>query len=285
MTTLEFQALGTSWWIDTEQPLHDHTAASVHTRVAEFDQTYSRFRADSLVSQVNRTAGQYRFPTDAGPLFQFYRQLYDATTGAVTPLVGRALEHLGYDPDYTLQRRPGKETVPRWDDVLHVDGHTITVTQPLLLDLGAAGKGHLVDNIAAILRADGISGFLVDASGDLRHSGTRPCQIALEHPTDPTQAIGTVALSNNAVAASTSQRRRWGPDLHHIIDPTTSEPTTDIVAAWAIAGTTMTADGLSTALFFTPPHQLAQHFNFQWVRALRNGTIQHSANFTGNLFS
>lgn len=284
MTILEFDALGTAWWIDSATRLPDRVVAEIRDRVEGFDRTYSRFRHDSLVAAVSRTQGVHEFPPEAAGLFALYRQLYDSTGGSVTPLIGCALEHLGYDPAYRLRRRPGSVAVPRWEGVLDVEGSTITTTEPLLLDFGAAGKGLLVDELAALLHTAGMHDFLIDGSGDLRHSGRRPCVIALQDPVDPTRAIGTTALRDNAVAASSAQRRRWGPDLHHIVDPATGESTTAVIATWAIADTGMLADGLSTALFFAPPAALSRTFAFQWVRILASGQVEHSADFAGDVF-
>lgn len=148
MASHRFDAIGTSWTIRTEESLPSSTIARLHARAEQFDATYSRFRPDSLVSQVAERPGSYRFPADAPPLFDLYRTLYRATGGTVSPLVGRALEHLGYDADYSLRRRAGNATVPAWDETLVVDGALVTATQPVMLDVGAAGKGYLVDLLA-----------------------------------------------------------------------------------------------------------------------------------------
>jgi thiamine biosynthesis lipoprotein len=73
-------------------------------RVKCFDITYSRFRLDSLVTKVATApkGGCFRFPDDAGPLFDLYDLLHAATRGAVDPLIGRDLELLGYDRIYSL---------------------------------------------------------------------------------------------------------------------------------------------------------------------------------------
>ena len=73
----------------------------IAARVEAFDRTYSRFRDDSLVSAIARTPGTYPFPDDAPELFELYRRLYEATDAAVSPLVGRTLETLGYDRGYS----------------------------------------------------------------------------------------------------------------------------------------------------------------------------------------
>ncbi|NKY07993.1 FAD:protein FMN transferase, partial [Cellulomonas hominis] len=101
-----FQAIGTGWQLDTPEPLPADVLAAVHDRIARFDQDWSRFRADSWVAEVARGgAGTYRLPADAGPLLDAYDVADRCTGGAVNPLVGRALEDLGYDAGYSLRPR------------------------------------------------------------------------------------------------------------------------------------------------------------------------------------
>ncbi len=284
MADHHFEAIGTLWRIHTESPLDRSTVDRLESRALEFDLTYSRFRSDTLVRQAAEHPGSYRFPDDAEPLFSLYRKLYDVTDGAVSPLVGAILEHLGYDQDYSLRRRPGGTTVPDWDDVLRVDGTLLTTTEPIVLDVGAAGKGYLIDLLADILRQGGVRDYLIDGSGDLIHRGTAACRIGLESPLDPTMVIGVADLRNAALCASATNRRAWGDGLHHIIDPATAEPATGVLASWVVADSALLADALATALFLVDPAVLAAHFTFSYVRMLAAGGVEYSINFPGELF-
>ena len=164
----KFEAIGTEWWIGIYQPVEDTLLADISAvigaRIQVFDKTYSRFKSDSLVSQIARKAGSYVFPEDSIELFAFYRRLYDATDGLVTPLIGQVLADAGYDAEYSM-RPKAITTPPEWDAVMHFAGTTLTVQQPVLLDFGAAGKGYLVDIVSDILRQHGIARFCVDAGG------------------------------------------------------------------------------------------------------------------------
>ena len=97
-----FEAIGAPWRITTPDSLGEDTVSAILARIEDFDHTYSRFRADSLVTKISREAGRWTLPADAAPLLSTYRALYEGTSGAVTPLVGARLENLGYDADYSL---------------------------------------------------------------------------------------------------------------------------------------------------------------------------------------
>ena len=280
---LEFDAIGAPWQIDTAEPLAPDVESSIRGRIDTFDRTYSRFRDDSLVSRIATTPGRYPFPADAGELFALYRSLYEATDGAMSPLVGAALESLGYDRTYSLQPSAVPAAVPAWNDSFSWDGQHLDTVRPVTIDVGAAGKGYLVDIVAGELRAAGITEYVVDASGDLVHAGAGGLRVGLEHPLDTSKAIGIVTITDGALCGSASNRRAWG-DQHHVIDALTGLPTRSVIATWAIAPTALLADGLATALFFAAPDRLAAIAPFDFVRMYSNGRVETSPGFTGELF-
>jgi FAD:protein FMN transferase len=292
--SFRFEAIGTPWEIETHEPLDDFLRERILERVQQFDITYSRFRPDSLVSRVAAApdGGRFDFPEDALGLFDLYDRLHAATGGAVDPLVGRDLELLGYDPAYSLTPAPdrvrsearagGRATWSR--DVVR-DGTTLVTQRALVIDVGAVGKGTLVDIVSEILRDAGFSGFVVDASGDMRHSGASSIRVGLEHPLDPRRVIGVTDLRNRALCASAVTRRAWGEGLHHVLDARTGVPVRDVVATWVVAEEAATADGLATALFFTGAELLAEAFSFSYVRMFTDGRAETSHDFDGELFS
>jgi len=282
---LAFEAIGTPWQIETEAPLPASVSAAVADRIEAFDSTWSRFRDDSLVARIAASGGTWRFPAEAGPLFDVYRALYEATDGAVSPLVGRSLERLGYDSAYSLRPTGAAAPAPAWDDAFAWDGETLTTHAPVVLDVGAAGKGYLVDLVSGILREAGLTEFVVDASGDIVHAGTGVTRVGLEHPLDPSKAIGIARLANGSLCASASNRRAWGNGLHHVVDATTGLPTSSVIATWVMAPTALVADGLATGLFFADAASFAALGRFNWVRMFSTGRVERSADFDGELFA
>ena len=283
---MEFDAIGTHWSIETSTPLSEALQKSIWTRIQQFDKTYSRFRNDSLVADMTTSSGTYKFPNDSKELVAFYKKMYKATHGAVTPLVGQTLNELGYDKTYSFkQAERGTTQVPNWDDVMIWKDETVTTEQPLILDFGAAGKGFLVDTIGELLERSGVKEYVIDASGDIRHRSVKQQVIGLEDPHDPSRVIGTVMLKNASLCASATNRRRWGDDIHHVIDGRTATPTEDIIATWVIADTTLAADGIATALFFSSPQSLHSLGSFQFVRMYTDGKVEHSHDFVGELFT
>jgi thiamine biosynthesis lipoprotein len=278
----QFEAIGTQWSIETERPLDSVTKEKISRKIEAFDRAYSRFRDDSLVMKIAEKPGEYIFPDDSSELVKLYRALYDATDGAVSPLVGDTLSSLGYDKDYSLHGGAPKP-VPEWDDVMQWDGPRVVTSQPVIIDFGAVGKGYLVDKVADVLESEGIADYVIDASGDIRTRGQKQV-VGLENPFDTTMVIGAVELQHASLCGSATNRRSWGNGLHHVIDGRTGEPTQTIVATWVVADSTALADGLATALFFADAAQLQTVGDFEFVRLYHDGHIEHSAGFVGELF-
>jgi thiamine biosynthesis lipoprotein len=283
-SAFSFDGIGTSWEVSTPGTLDGVQRRKLLAVVEEYDAAWSRFRTDSTVAQAARQPGSYVMPDGAGALGRLYRSLYRITDGAMTPLVGGSLEQLGYDPAYSLRPRGIPLAAPRWEDVLDWQDAVLTTTAPVVLDVGAAGKGQLADLLAAELRAQGVGEHFIDASGDLLNSGPVPVSVGLEHPYDPGRAIGTISLGAGALCASAANRRAWGDGLHHVLDGTTGRPVSTVVATWALAGNAMTADALATALFFVSGEALQQDFDFSWLTVFSDGSAAYSAGFEGALF-
>lgn len=278
----EFDAIGTRWRIHTDANLPEPAQTAVLGLIDDFDRDWSRFRDDSLVSALARGAGVVTAPPDTKAMLDAYADLAEATRGAVNPLVGGSLERRGYDAHYGFIDR-GAEPAPDWRDVLAWTGDALALTVPATLDVGALGKGRLVDRVTALV-AQWVEGpVVVDAGGDLALRGTAE-PIALEHPFDTTRAIGIWHVEDAALCASAIGRRAWGDGLHHVLDARTGEPVRTIAATWARADDAMTADAIATALFFDGGPEIAAAWDVAWVRMTTDGAVEWSPACDAELF-
>lgn len=283
--TLSFEAIGTVWDI----AFYGHAPSAqitqeIRDRTNLFDATYSRFRADSFVCKIARAPGLYPLPEDAWPMLDFYKRLYKLTQGAMTPLIGSVLSDAGYDESYSLQPKQLRMP-PSWESALTYTASAITIKKPTLLDFGAAGKGYLVDIISDLLVDAGHEPFVINAGGDiLAHNLAAPLRIGLEHPDDPSKAIGVASLSAQSICGSAGNRRKWA-GFTHIIDPRTLQSPTHIAAVWVVAGSTMLADGLATALYFAEPGTLAGEYTFEYAILHHDYSLEKSAGFPAKFFT
>jgi thiamine biosynthesis lipoprotein len=280
-----FEAIGTRWRIDTAAELEPGVRAAVTELTEGYDALYSRFRADSAVARLAAGGGRLELPAHGADLGRLYSALYRLTGGSMSPLVGSVLEHQGYDARYSFVPKGPPAPARPWDAALQWEGPVVTARGPVVLDVGAAGKGQLVDLVGGLLAEAGHTEYLVDASGDMLHSGPVPVTVGLEHPYDPTRAIGTVQLLGRALCASASNRRVWADGLHHVVDARTGRSVATVVATWVLAADTMTADALATALFFAEPEVLSAEFAFDFVQVFSDGHARFSPTLNGALFT
>jgi FAD:protein FMN transferase len=202
------------------------------------DLACSRFRTDSELSLL---AGRSGTVTVSPLLADLVTTALDAarqTGGLVSPTLGGALCDLGYDRDWSQMgstARPVRWAVhraPRWDEVL-LEGTALTVPPGVLLDLGSTAKAWTADNAARTV-ADRLGvGVLVGLGGDLATAGPGPSGgwrvLVRDREDDPYIVVSLPAGA--AIATSSTRSRRWrsgGRELHHVIDPATSQPVAEV---------------------------------------------------------
>ncbi|MGO3088828.1 MAG: FAD:protein FMN transferase [Galactobacter sp.] len=275
-----FDAIGTRWNIHTPEPLPQAHRAAVSAVIEDYDKTFSRFRPDSKVSQMAWDAGSWELPAYASDLLGLYKLVSAVTEGAVNPLVGASLTHLGYGPDVTLEALPGTLPAPAFKDVCEINGRVLSTSEPIALDVGALGKGQLADLVLTCLKDAGYGDVAVDAGGDVACTGSAR-RLGVEDPADPTRVLAAVTLTDGALCGSSTRRRAWQraggtEDLHHVLDARTGRPVRGVTAAYASAPDAMTADAATTALFFASPNTVSDALGVEALVLYDDGTAAWS---------
>lgn len=283
-----YESMGTTWkvsiWDVIDAAVLKDIGASIRAQSQAFDETYSRFKKSSLIWSLAKKSGVVEVPHDLISMLRLYEQLFDATDGACTPLLGFALSDLGYDSEYSLQEQVTIRPVPNFHDALTiVDDTHLDLHQSVLLDLGALGKGFFVDKLSIFLTKKGIRRFLVNGSGDIYYHGKETIRAGLEDPEDEAKAIGVLPMQTGALCASAGNRRAWGKHTH-ILNPKTLESPKDILAVWVLAENAALADGLATCLFFVAPESLREQFSFEYCILNRERRVKKSEGFAAELF-
>ena len=263
--TASFTALGTTAEITTLDAASLSDAIDVLERELDaIDRACSRFRADSEVSRLAGSGGQWM------PASRLLRQALAAgvdaaaaTGGAVDPTVGASMRALGWDADFRVvvsRREPTRiELVPAADwQRIEIDDERGRVRVPagVLVDLGATAKALAADRAAAAaFRATG-SSVLVNLGGDIAVAGPAPAGgwpiLVTDDHRAPSLADGqTVAIAAGGLATSSTTVRRWRTTdgiAHHILDPRTGRPAAEVWRTVSVAASTCVgANTASTA--------------------------------------
>lgn len=237
LTSAQFPAMGTTTVVVVDEPGALPAALAVVRRVIHaIDRTCSRFRSDSELSVVNRTAGSGA--RTVSPLLDravaAALEAARASAGLVDPTVGRLMERIGYSVTFGEVPRDGPAIelevcpAPGWSQVSHGDGW-VELPEGVALDLGAVGKAWAADQAAAAASRRTGSGVMVGCGGDVAVAGRGPAGGWAVRVSEGGEDLAwqDVMLHDGGLATSGTRSRAWrrgGRTLHHILDPSTGRP-------------------------------------------------------------
>jgi thiamine biosynthesis lipoprotein len=229
----------------------------------EVERCCTRFDPQSELRQLTTQVG---VPVPVSALLyqavQFAVAVAKESGGAFDPTIGYAMETQGFNREYRTAQIVRSRLQPvgsvSYRDVDLDPAHqTITLSRPLVLDLGAVAKGLAIDMAARELTP--IENYAIDAGGDVYVAGRNPdgapwC-IGIRHPRRDEELIDSIRVSNVAVCTSGDYERRSSPDKggHHLLDPRTGASATAIASVTVVAPTAIVADALATAAFVLGP--------------------------------
>lgn len=231
-----FHAMGTTIVLVTREEVTAAAYRVARDLFAEWEQTLSRFRAESELSRLNMAAG---FRRAVSPLLlKTLVAALDAaraTRGVYDPTVQQRMVEIGYDRSFdelAPQLPPSVYVQPAatggWRQIeVDESRHMVRLPAGVGLDFGGIGKGLAVDAALDALEQRGLTPALLNAGGDLAARGlpTGAANWAITVPgKDEAWVIG---LEHGAIATSGVGRRRWMQGeraRHHLIDPRTGEP-------------------------------------------------------------
>ncbi len=138
---------------------------------------------------------------------------------------------------------------------LQISGRRISLArQGMGLTLDGMAKGYIVDQAAAVLKAQGLDHFLINAGGDIRVGGEKrpraPWTVAVEDPAKQGGYPAVLHLREGAVATSGVYERYFDKsrEHNHLLRPATGASPADCLSVTVKAPTAMQADALATAL-------------------------------------
>ena len=191
---------------------------------------------------------------------QMSQGAYDVTVGPLVNLWGFGPEKREDKIPSTAEIKKAKSRVGY--QYLTLDGHFLKKEKNVYVDLSSIAKGYGVDEVARVLRDNGINNYLVEVGGEISSKGTKlnsePWRVAVESPAGGHEiAERIVSLADVAIATSGDYRNYFeknGTRYSHTIDPKTGRPVTHrLVSVTVIDKTTTMADGLATAITVLGP--------------------------------
>jgi FAD:protein FMN transferase len=226
--------------------------------VRRIEATYSRYRADSVVSRINAAAGRAPFvdiDDETQGLLDFAQQLFEQSQG-LFDITSGVLRRAW---DFRSGRVPDSATLDRllplvgWAQVQRRGRAVRLPVAGMELDFGGFGKEYAADRAADRLHAAGVRHGYVNLGGDIRVLGPRvdgqAWRFGIRHPRDEHATIATLALSQGALATSGDYERYFeldGRRYCHILDPRTGWPVQHWQSVSITAPVCLAAGALST---------------------------------------
>jgi thiamine biosynthesis lipoprotein len=230
---------------------------------------FSLFRADSVISTLNRTGRVDNAPPEFIELLGTALNMADLSKGVFDPSV-QPLWNLYYDYFVVggntlppaVEKVMSAKALVGWRGV-KISGSNVTLAQPGMgITLNSVGQGYITDRCGEVLRAHGFKHMLVDM-GEPRAMAAKPdgsaWQIGLADPRDPNRSLHTLSVFDQAVATSGG----YGTMLDaaglytHLINPHTGLTAPAYESVSVVAPTATQADALSTALALIPNTDVA----------------------------
>jgi len=249
--------------------------AIIEERLEAVNQSMSTFRPTSEISRFNasRQVGDpFPISNDFLTVMQVAQRVYALTEGAWDGTVKPLVDLWGFGKSATPQ-------VPSPDEInrqlfqigfehieITAEGSLIKRRAGITLDLASIAKGYGVDQIAHVIREEGVTDFLVEIGGEVFASGKRldgqNWKVGINRP-QTTAAYNAVykalTLHDQAMATSGDYRNYFeanGKRYSHVMDPRTGYPVSNgVISVSIIAPTCTLADGMATAIMVMGPAQ------------------------------
>ncbi|MFW5745297.1 MAG: FAD:protein FMN transferase [Spirochaetota bacterium] len=261
--------LGTTVSVTTYGDVPDEVYSRAFDRVLEIEERMSTSEEDYTMTElmaVNDAAGET--PIDVSEdTFHVVAQAveYSRLTGgafdvSVQPLVslwGIGTDRASVPPEEEIQTAVA--AVDHRAVRLDEQNQEIFLPEPGMgIDVGGIAKGYAADEVARILREEGVQSALLDFGGNIQTVGTKPdgsaWRIGVQVPDAARgQYIGIADVVDLSVVTSGTYERYFVEDgvrYHHILDTKTGYPVRNgLDSVTIIAGESIEADALSTAVF------------------------------------
>ena len=270
------------------------------SEISRIEALISSWKTTSETSNINKNAGvsPVKVSKELFNLIQRALKISNLTDGAFD--ISYASMDKLWKYDGSMTQMPSKEAIKKsvakvgYKDIV-VDPQNSTVflkNKGMKIGFGAIGKGYAADKAKKLLISNGVSGGIINASGDINSWGSKPSgsswQVAITNPLNKNKAFAMLPIKDAVVTSGNYEKyvifnsRRYS----HIIDPRTGYPSQGIISVTVFAPKAELADALATSVFVmgveTGIDRINQLKAIECIIITDTGTIITSNNLTLN---
>lgn len=271
----------------------ENTLTQAQDYILQLEQALSVTRTESDIAQINQNSGSWvQVGEETFSLLLTARDLCLSTGGVLDITAYPAVKAWGFTTGEYRIPAPAElsQLAERIDySRLELDKANCSVRLPqgMELDLGAVAKGWAGEQLAKLLKAQGIESATLSLGGNVQTVGCKPdgspWRVGIQDPHSQQGAyLASVDAADMAVVTSGGYERYFeenGVHYCHIISPETATPAQSGLASVTIIGSSGTlCDAYSTALFLMGSEDAARFWQnhqteFEYILVLDDGSI------------
>jgi thiamine biosynthesis lipoprotein len=233
-------------------------AQEAQAEVARLERKYTRYRDDSLTSEIARSAGDpagLEVDAETAGMLDFAETAFAASEGRFDPTSGV----LRRAWDFRSGRLPSQAEIDAllplvgWQRVRWQRPRLVLPRAGMQLDFGGLVKEYAADRVALLCRRRGARSGLVDLGGDLAvigpHPDGSPWRVGVRDPFGGERPVASLAVYAGAVATSGDTERCMlveGRRYGHILDPRSGWPVEGPAGVTVLASHCLVAGTAST---------------------------------------
>jgi len=222
------------------------------------EQRYSRYRDNSLISQVNRSAGKGKatdIDAETAALLAYAQQCYEGSDGLfdVTSGILRRIWSLDKTTLPTEVEIAPLLPLIGWDKVEWSEKSLYLPLAGMQLDFGGIVKEYAADSVSQLLQQMGITSGLIELGGDIKVIGPQPngegWPVAIRDPRAPDKLIVQLYLKSGALTSSGDYERFQlidGVRYSHLLNPKTGMPVSGLQGVSVISEHCVIAGSVAT---------------------------------------
>jgi thiamine biosynthesis lipoprotein len=236
----------------------DGVADAAKALVLGIEHKYSRYRDDSVIAAINRSAGDsagIEVDEETASLLDYAHTAYEQSGGLFDVTSGSLRRVWNFKSGRVPSRAEVTEALGRvgWSRVRWSRPRLVLPVAGMELDFGGFGKEYAVDCATDLCRARGLRHGMVDLGCDLRaigpHPDGRPWIAGIRDPRAPERPMASIPLFSAGLATSGDYERCMivdGVRYTHILDPRSGWPVTGLRSASVVAPQCLVAGTATT---------------------------------------
>lgn len=259
---------------------------AIENLLIDLEARYSRYREDSLISQINRLAGTGKWTQvdeETRALLQFCERLWEQSQGLFDPTAGILRQVWDFSQGHRgdVTHLPNLLKKVGWSRVVQCEAGIGLLDTHMELDLGGIVKEYGADKAAQYLRDNGFNHALIELAGDIVAVGSKysgaPWTVGISNPDNPQETLVSIELNNSALATSGDYQRVIeidGRQYSHFLNPHTGWPVAGAASVSVISDSCLTAGAVATVACLHPADETEAWLTkagLPWLSVGQNG--------------